>query len=105
MKRTDADLDRLLRSAAAAAPETSTPDVPYGFETRVIALWRSGHGRATDAAELTRFLRRIGAVAFAVLAVASAGAYQQFNENEARITPQTNEYAIADSAIQTEFSP
>lgn len=103
MKGPDANLDRLLRSAANAA-EPSAPEAPYGFETRVIALWRAGNGRANDAAELTRFLRRIGAVAFAVLALASAGAYQQFNENEERITPQTNEYAIADSAIQTEFS-
>jgi hypothetical protein len=103
MKKTDADLDRLLRSAANAA-EPSAPEAPYAFETRVVALWRANNGRANDAAELTRFLRRIGAVAFAVLALASAGAYQQFNENEARTIPQTNEYAIADSAIQTEFS-
>ena len=103
MKRPDADLDRLLRSAATAA-ELSTPEAPYGFETRVLALWRAGNGRASDTAELTRFLRGIGAVAFVVLALASAGAYQQFTENEARTTPQTNEYAIADLAIQTEFS-
>ena len=103
MKGSDANLGRLLR-AAGTAPELSETEAPYGFETRVIALWRAGNGRANDAAELTRFLRRIGVVAFAVLALASAGAYQQFNENEERIIPQTNEYAIADSAIQTEFS-
>ena len=103
MKRPDADLNRLLRSAAKAV-EPSAPEAPYGFETRVIALWRAGNGRANDSAELARFLRRIGAVAFAVLVLASAGAYQQFNENEERTAAQTNEYAIADSAIQTEFS-
>jgi len=103
MKRREADLDRLLCSAATAV-EPPPPEAPYGFETRIVALWRAGNGRASDAAELTRFLRRIGAVALAVLALASAGAYQQFNENEARTAPQTNEYAIADSAIQTEFS-
>ena len=97
------DLDRLLRSAAAAV-ESPAPEAPYGFETRIVALWRAGNGRANDAAELTRFLRGIGAVALAVLVLASAGAYQQFSENEARTAPQTNEYAIADSAIQTEFS-
>ena len=104
MKKPDADLDRLLRSAANAAGP-STPEPPYGFETRVVALWRAADGQATDAAELTRFLRRIGAVAVAVLLLASAGAYRQFNENEQRSAPQSNEYAIADSAIQTEFSP
>jgi hypothetical protein len=40
-----------------------------------------------------------------VFALAGAGADRQFNENEQRSAPQTNEYAIADSAIQTEFSP
>jgi hypothetical protein len=103
MKRPDADLDRLLRSAANVL-EPSAPEAPYGFETRVIALWHAGNGRADDAADLAHFLRRIGAVALVVLALASLGAYQQFNENEARTTPQANEYAIADSAIQTEFS-
>jgi hypothetical protein len=96
------DLDRLFCSAAAVEPPV--PEAPYGFDTRVVALWRAGNGRTSDTAELTRFLRGIGAVALAVLTLASAGAYQQFNENEARTVPQTNEYAIADSAIQTEFS-
>jgi len=103
MKRFDADLDRLLRSAAKAE-QLSTPETPYGFETRVIALWRAGNGAVDDAAEVARFLRRIGVVAFAVLALAGIGAYRQFNENEARTTPHANEYAIADSTIQTEFS-
>lgn len=102
--KADPGLNRLLRSAAKAE-EPGAPEAPFGFATRVIAAWRAGHGPANDAAELTRFVRRIGAVALAVLALASAGAYRQFNENEQRITPQTNEYAIADSAIQTEFSP
>ena len=103
MKKADADLDRLLRSAAKAAGP-STPEAPYGFETRVIALWQASPGRADDAVELARFLSRVGAVALVVLALASISTYQQFNENEARTTPQANEYALADSAIQTEFS-
>ena len=103
MKRSDADLDRLLRSAAKAE-EPSGLEAPYGFETRVIALWQAGPGRADDAVELARFLSRVGAVALVVLALASISTYQQFNENEARTTPQANEYALADSAIQTEFS-
>jgi len=44
-------------------------------------------------------------VALAVFTLAGAGMYRQLDENEQRIAPQTNEYAIADSAIQTEFSP
>jgi hypothetical protein len=102
MKERDVDLDRLLRSAAHT-PERPAPEAPFGFDTRVVSLWRAGNGRA-NTADLTRFLRRIGVAACAVVALASAGAYEQFNDNEERIAPQSNEYAIADSAIQTEFS-
>ncbi len=104
MKGRETNLDRLLRSAANAS-EGSAPETPFGFDTRMVSLWRASNGRASDAADLTRFLRRIGVAAFAVLTLASAGAYEQFNDNEERTAPQSNEYAIADSAIQTEFSP
>jgi hypothetical protein len=102
MKETRADLDRLLRSAAKVEP--SAPETPYGFETRVVALWRAGQAPRDDAADLTRFLRRTGVIALAVLALASAAAYRQFSDNVERAFPQDNEYAIADSEIQTEFS-
>lgn len=97
------NLDRLLR-AAAKAPEEPAPEAPFGFDTRVVALARAGNGSANDVADLTRFLRRTGVIAFAVLVLASAAAYRQFSETVAFTAPQTNEYAIADSAIQTEFS-
>ncbi|MEY2494289.1 MAG: hypothetical protein QOD12_2962 [Verrucomicrobiota bacterium] len=97
------DLDRLLRSAAKT-PEGPALETPFGFETRVLAAWRARHEAFTDVAELTRFLRRTGVIAFAVVVLASAAAYRQFTENVAFTAPQTNEYAIADSQIQTEFS-
>jgi len=97
------ELDRLLRSAANAAEEPA-PEPPFGFATRVAASWLSGQGNTNDIADLTRFLRRTGVIAFAVLVLASAAAYRQFTENAAFIAPQTNEYSIADSQIQTEFS-
>jgi hypothetical protein len=103
MKRRDADVDRLLRSAAKA-PENAAPEAPFGFETRVLAAWRSRHESGNDVADLTRFLRRTGVIAFAVLTIASAAAYKQFADDATLSTPQTNDYAIADSAIQTEFS-
>ena len=101
MKRLD--LDRLLRSAAQAE-KAPPPEAPFGFDTRVVALWRSGPGAANDVADLTRFLRRTGVIAFAVLILASAATYRQFSDNAERNTAQTNEYAIADAEIQTEFS-
>lgn len=104
MKAGENDLDRLLRSAAKASEESS-PELPFGFDTRVVALWRTGNSGMNGAAELGPFLRRIVAIAIIVVLLAGIGFYRQQNENEARTAPQTNEYAIADSAIQTEFSP
>lgn len=103
MKGREADLDRLLRSAAKTE-EAPVEEAPFGFETRVISLSRASHASRDDVADLTRFLRRTGVIALAVLALASTAAYQQFRDNAERAFPQDNEYAIADSEIQTEFS-
>lgn len=96
-------LDRLLRSAAKA-PEQPAPEAPFGFDTRVLALARGETASTADVADLTRFLRRTGVIAFAVFALASVAAYRQFAEDALLSSPQTNEYAIADSAIQMEFT-
>ena len=103
MSQRDTDLEHLLQSAASA-PKEPEPEAPFGFDTRVVAQWRSGKGQTNDVANLVPFLRTIGMVAMAVAAIAGTGVYRQLNDTETRITPQTNEYAIADSAIQTEFS-
>jgi hypothetical protein len=102
MKQREADLDRLLRSAAKA-DEAVTEGPPYGFETRLISLWRAGQAPRDEVADLTRFLRRTGLIAFAVVTLASTAAYQQFSDNAERAIPQNNEYAIADAEIQTQF--
>jgi len=101
VNKRDRDLFRLLRSAAGAPG--AIPEAPFGFETRVLALWRAANGETNGNGDLIRFVRRIGVIALIVLALAGAGAYQQFVDYEVRSAPQTNEYAIADSAIQTEF--
>lgn len=96
-------LQRLLRSAAKAGEPRPT-EAPFGFDTRVIASWNSSAGLADEFAEITRFLRRAGAIGLTVLVLAGAMAYRQFRDQAALAAPLTNEYAIVDSAIQTEFS-
>jgi hypothetical protein len=96
------DVNRLLRSAAQA-PEPIPAEAPFGFDTRVVASWRAGDGGANDLADLSRFLRRAGVIASAVLILAGAAAYRQYRD-EATFGAPTNEYAIGDSTIQTEFS-
>jgi hypothetical protein len=98
-----ADVDRLLRSAANA-PGDSAVEAPFGFTTRVVAGWRSGRNGGNDIAELSRFLRRAGVIAGAVLVLAGGAAYRQYRDESKFAALTTNEYVIADSAIQTEFS-
>jgi len=101
MKKTD--VDRLLRSAANA-PEPATTEAPFGFATRVVASWRANGSGKDEVAELSRFLRRAGVIASAILILAGAAAYRQYRDETKFASLATNEYAIADSAIQTEFS-
>ena len=94
-----ADLDRLLRAAARVKDETA-PEMPFGFDTRVIALSRR-NGNSTIFGAL---LRRVTLVAAAVIVLASAGAYFEFNRNGDALTGSGSEFAIADSAIQDEVA-
>jgi hypothetical protein len=96
----DVDLDRLLRSASKARDDAPA-EMPFGFDTRVVALSRkNGNGSA-----LTGLLRYVTLAAAAVILFASAGAYLEFNRNADRIIGSGNEYAIADSVIQDEVAP
>jgi hypothetical protein len=93
------DVDRLLRSAAQA-PDDPPAEMPFGFDTRVIALGRhNGNGSAFGA-----LLRRVVFAAAAVIVFASAGAYLEFDRNTDEMLASGNEFAIADSAIQDEVA-
>jgi len=93
----DADLQRLLRSAAQAKDEAPI-EMPFGFDTRVVALSRrNGNGG------LVKLLRRVALAAAAVIVLASAGAYFESRNREGN-DAFGNEFAIADSAIQDEMA-
>ena len=91
------DLDRLLRSAAQTKDDAPA-EMPFGFDTRVVALSRrNGSGAAFGA-----LLRRVAFAAAAVIVFATAGAYLEFNRNGDAIAASGDEFAIADSVIQDE---
>jgi hypothetical protein len=93
------DIDRLLRSAAQA-PDLAPAEMPFGFDTRVIALARrNGNGSA-----LAALLRWVAVAAAAVIVFASAGAYLEFDSNTDAMLAAGSEFAIADSAIQDEVA-
>jgi hypothetical protein len=95
----DIDVDRLLRNAAHAKDDTPA-EMPFGFDTRVIALSRrNGNGVA-----FAMFVRRVAVGAAVVIVFATAGAWFEFNQNGDGVEGIGNEFAIADSAIQDEMA-
>ena len=103
MNDRDSQLERLLR---AARGEADAPGMPYGFDTRVVALARATRrDRGSDARVFARVFRRIATGAIIVAACASAAAYWQMQENEELAEPSSNAYALVDTAIFSEFSP
>ena len=101
MDKRESDLHRLLR---AARGDEGAPEMPYGFDTRVIALARTTQpGRNGSVRELARTFRRIAACASVVAIFAAAATYWQLEENDALAEPSSNAYAFVDTAINSEL--
>lgn len=88
-------LARLLRAAAEA--DTPEPEMPFGFETRVLALARAQ--RAPDAISI--LARRAGLISLSIIGLAMCGVYASTaSENEI-----TAAYAMTDSVIARNLTP
>jgi hypothetical protein len=96
----DHQIDRLLRSAAQASGEAPA-EMPFGFDTRVVALWRASGTKPNGVASL---LRRVALLSAAVIAISTLAALREIKQSREQYTDFTNEFAIADTAIQDEFS-
>ncbi len=99
----DSELDRLLRAAAAAKTNHApASDFPFGFDTRVVARWRSRRReQSAELQEVNRIFGRLAVVAITVAAFAGVGAYWQLNSNEDVASSVSLSYAIADSTIES----
>jgi hypothetical protein len=100
MKNIDNALQRLFRSAAQV-PDQTDSSVPFGFETRVVALWRANGNAGNNG--IGRLVRRVAVLAAAVILVSSAAAFREFRDARDIVDPDSNEFAIADTAIDNEF--
>ena len=101
MDKRESELDRLLRAARGGE---DAPEMPYGFDTRVVALARASRFEpANQSRELARIFRRIAAGAIVVAAFASAATYWQLQENDNLAEPLSNAYALVDTAINSEL--
>ena len=101
MNDLDPKIDRLLRSAAEAREDVPAA-MPFGFDTRVVALWRANRKTPNG---FTPLLRRIALISAAVIVASTIAAVREAGQSREIDESLTNEFAIADSAIQDEFSP
>ena len=92
-------IDRLLRSAAQGDEEVPA-EMPFGFDTRVVALWRAGTPKANGVMQL---LRRVAVLSMAVIVISTIAAIREANQSREIRESFANEFAIAESAIQDEF--
>ena len=92
-------IDRLLQSAAHADEEVAAA-MPFGFDTRVVALWRAGTPKTNGVMQL---LRRVAVLSIAVIVISTIAAIREANQSREIRESFANEFAIADSAIQDEF--
>jgi hypothetical protein len=93
------NIDRLLRSAAQGG-EGQPAAMPFGFDTRVVALWRATLPMGDGVIQL---LRRVAVLSAAVIVVSTVAAIREASQNREIRESLANEFAIADSAIQDEF--
>lgn len=100
MKTNASPLDRLLQ-AAAKVPNEAPPDMPFGFDTRVVALWRAND----PFLGVTRLLRQVVFVAVTLIVLASAGAWRELNQAGPAGELIGDDYAFADSAISGAVGP
>jgi hypothetical protein len=94
------EIDRLLRSAGQAAPDNVQAEMPFGFDTRVIALWRA----AKKPNGVTSLLRRVALVSAGVIVISTLAALREARQNREQFHDLTNGFAIADTVIHDEFS-
>jgi len=95
----DKKLDRLL-NATARAGEEAPAMMPFGFDTRVVALWRATASRPNG---VTSLVRRVALLSAAVIVISTVAVVREANQSREINESFTNEFAIADSAIQDEF--
>jgi hypothetical protein len=68
----------------------------------VLARWRAD-GRVSI--DLRSLLRRVVLLSLAIIALAGAGVYNELRQSDNFGAPLSDEYAIADSAINNTFEP
>ena len=98
--RPSLNLKRLLHSAAQVGDDAPI-EVPFGFDTRVVAQWRAGLPNGNHG--LARFIQRVAGVAVFAIIISTAAMIYETDRDRESSEPYGNEFAIADSAIESEL--
>ena len=92
MNNRDEMLNRLFR---AAASHDTSPEMPFGFDSRVIALARE---RGQNSSAIIALLaRRAAVLAIAIIVISAAGVYRLSNSTN----DFQSEYTMADNTIES----
>jgi hypothetical protein len=94
------DLDRLLKSAVGVDDES--PEMPFGLETRVLALTRSGNGNGNGG--IASLVQRVALAATCLIVISAFAIYRQMAASEESYGGLPTEYAMIDTAIQNAIS-
>ena len=100
MKPIESSLARLLRSAARV-PDDPEASAPFGFDTRVVARWRASRNGTGNG--ILRLVRKVAVMAAVVLVASGVASFRELRSAQDVIEPSSNEFAIADTAIENEF--
>lgn len=85
-----------LKAAASKASPTGQPEMPYGFEARVLAAWRN----QSHADDWGFSILKPAVICATILVVLSFAAHQHL-----AVSDPPNEWAIADSVIRLSMNP
>jgi len=96
----DHEIDRLLRSASKGSDQAPA-EMPFGFDTRVVAQWRE---LAVKPNGISSLLRRVALLSSGVIIISTLAAVRELKQSQDQSDDFTNEFAIADTAIQDGFS-
>lgn len=102
MRFDDSTLQRLLRAAAKTESNSESPaSMPFGFDTRVVALSRTNHVNGPNG--IVRLVGRVAVLAGIILVVGGTASFREIRAVEDIAEATSNDYAIADTAIEDEL--
>src|SRR5260370_25256802 len=99
MRDADQKIDRLLRSAAQVHEDVPAT-MPFGFDTRVVALWRSSMKKPNG---LTPLLRRIALLSAVGIVVSTVSTPREAGPNRKLGETLANEYPNHDFSSANEI--